>query len=413
MVSWLEDYIDEKVENIMKRLSSAFSLRLLFAAGVIFQLAWYGLLWSRMLTQPNVSRPTDYSIFYTAGRIAASGHYSQLYDLQTQRQVRETLLGHPIQIDQVLLFNHPPLLVPILQLISTQDYMTSYWRWVLVMLCFVAATMVVIYQLLRAMQWDTGSRWIFIISALLFYPIFVSLLKGQDTAFLLFGALLWLYGVIMKRDIPAGIGLALTLIRPQIALILAVPFFFNRRKTCWWFCAGAAVLGLYSILLVGSGGVRDFLNLLRISASGEGFGMGQNAMFNFTGMALRLFPYANLNAIHLIAWGLFMVVIIGLSIWWKISPEIDYRHIVLLSTLSVFAAPHLHYHDLALLIIPVLGLALAVVKKGHLRVWKAALSPMLVSVLFLIADWWNPLLYTMPYLIMGALPILAWYYETH
>lgn len=75
--------------------------------------------------------------------------------------------------------------------------------------------------------------------------------------------------------------------RPQIAVILAVPFLFNRRRVWWWFCGGAAFLALYSLALVRFEGVRDFISLLRISAIGQGFGMNQNAMFNFTGMVLR------------------------------------------------------------------------------------------------------------------------------
>lgn len=398
----------------MKRTTASLIILLFIAAGLALQLTWYGLLWSRRLTHPAESRPTDFSIFYTAGRIAGSGHYNLIYDLQTQLQTREGFLNQPLQLTGILPFNHPPLLVPILQLISTQDYMATYWRWILVMLGFIGATIAVINQLLKGLEWDPGSRWIFIISAVLFYPIFAGLLKGQDTAFLLFGAALWFYGVIMKKDLPAGIGLALTLIRPQIALTLAVPFFFNRRRIWWWFCAGAAVLGLYSFLLVGPAGVRDFITLIRISAGGEGFEMRQNAMFNFTGAALRLFPQASLEVIHWLAWGLFLAVIIGLSIWWKNSPELGHRHIVLISTLSVFTAPHLHYHDLAILLIPVLGLALSTASPKRLLMGsKAALLPMIVSVLLLVADWWDPLRHSMPYLIMGALPALTWFYETH
>ena len=398
---------------MVKRALASSIFLFIIIAGLGLEVAWYGLLWSRMLTHPAESRPADFSIFYTAGRIAGSGHYGLIYDIQTQQQTQQVFLNATIQTSQVLPFNHPPLLVPILQLISTKDYMASYWRWVLIMLCFVAATMAVVNRLLGVMNWNTSSRLLFIISALLFYPLFTSLLKGQDTAFLLFGAVLWFYGVIKKKDILAGIGLALTVIRPQIAMLLAVPFLFNRRKVWWAFCAGVAVLCVYSFLMIGPAGVRDFITLLRISASGEGFGMSQNAMLNFTGMAIRLFPQADLDVIHLMAWGLFLAGIIGLSIWWKVSPDIDYRHIVLISTLSVFVAPHLHYHDLALLLIPVLGLALAGVTKVHLQIWKAAVLPLFVSILFLIADWWDPLRYTLPYFIMGALPTLTWLYETH
>ena len=398
---------------MLKRASSLSVVWIFLAAGLILQLAWYGLLWSRMATQPDVSRPTDFSIFYTAGRIAASGHYNLVFNIQAQVEVQEKLLGFPLPTSDLLPFNHPPLLVPILQLISTQDYMASYWRWVFVMLCFVVATMMIINQLLRTMQWDSGSRVLAILCSVLFYPIFVGLLKGQDTAFLLLGAMLWFYGVMTKKDAVAGLGLAMTVIRPQIALVLAVPFLFNRRRIWWWFCGGAAVLGLYSLALVGFGGVRDFFALLKISANGQGFNMYQNAMFNFTGMVLRLLPRANLDTVHIAAWGLLLAAVIGLSVWWKVSLGIRYRHIVLAVTLSLFAAPHLHYHDLALLLVPVIGLGIVLVTACRLKVRRAAALPMLVSVVWMFGEVWEPSRLTFTYLLMIGLSALTWFYETH
>ena len=291
--------------------------------------------------------------------------------------------------------------------------MGSYWRWVLVMLGFLLATMAVINQLLRAEQWNRSSRIIFLVCSGLFYPIFVGLLKGQDSAFLIFGAILWFYGTVTKKDALAGLGLALTVIRPQIALVLAVPFLFNRRRVWWWFCIGAAILGLYSLALVGLEGVRDFINLLKISAVGQGFGMDQNAMFNFTGMALRLLPQVNVNAVHILAWGLFLAAAIGLSVWWKVSPEIRYHHIVVAEALSAFAAPHLHYHDLILLLIPVIGLALVLVKTGRLKGRGAAAMLVLISVVWMLGEVWEPSRLTFPYLLMIGLPMLTWFYETH
>ncbi len=398
---------------MMKRTSAHFISRLIIIAGLVLQVAWYGLLWSRMVIYPDVSRPSDFSIFYTAGRIAAEGHISQVYNLQSQLEVQEKLLGFSFPISKVLPFNHPPLLVPILQLISTQDYMASYWRWVLIMLGCLIATMVVLNQLLRELKWDSGVRSLFIFCCALFYPIFVGLLKGQDTAFLLLGAMLWFYGLETKKDAVAGLGLALTVIRPQIALVLAVPFLFNRRQVWWWFCGGAAILGLYSLALVRLQGVQDFINLLKISAVGQGFGMDQNAMFNFTGMALRLLPQVNVNVVHIAAWGLFLAAAIGLFVWWKVSPEIRYHQIVLAVAVSVFAAPHLHYHDLILLLIPVIGLAIVLVKAGKLKAREAGTLTVSISVAWMLGEIWEPSRLTFPYLLMVGLPALTWFYETH
>jgi hypothetical protein len=398
---------------MMKRASASSIILLLIISGLAFQLVWYGLLWSQMLTHPAESRPSDFQIFYSAGRIAREGHPSQVFNLQVQLEIQRKLLGYALPLSKLLPFNHPPLLVPILQLISTQDYMASYWRWVLVMLCFIAATMAVINQLLQALQWDRSSRGMFILCSVFFYPIFVGLLKGQDTAFLLLGAMFWFYGMVKKKNPVAGLGLAMTIIRPQIAIMLAVPFLFNRRGVWWWFCGGAAFLALYSFALVRFEGVRDFFLLLQISAKGQGFGMNQNLMDNFTGMVLRLLPNANIGTVHIAAWVLFLAVIIGLSVLWKVTPEIRYRHIVLAVTLSLFAAPHLHSHDLALLLIPFIALSIVLVSASRLKVRSAAAWLVLASVVWMFGEVWDPFRFTFPYLLMIGLPALTWFYETH
>jgi len=59
------------------------------------------------------------------------------------------------------------------------------------MVFFLVATMLMIARLFKKNGWDGESIFIIILSSLLFYPIFISLLKGQDTAFLLLGATVW------------------------------------------------------------------------------------------------------------------------------------------------------------------------------------------------------------------------------
>ena len=98
------------------------------------------------------------------------------------------------------------------------------------MLCFLTVTGILLDRLLKAMQWKGRERMLFIAAFMLYYPTFISLLKGQDTAFLLLGGTLWVYGLLKEKDPLAGLGLAMLVIRPQIALVLAIPFIFKRRR---------------------------------------------------------------------------------------------------------------------------------------------------------------------------------------
>jgi len=113
---------------------------ILFVVGIAFQVSWYALLWIRYVQYPKALVTSDFIIFYAAGRIAASGRYDLIYDIQTQRQIQEQLRGETFPTDQLLLFIHPPLLVPIQQLISINNYTGAYFLWNLIMVFFLVAT---------------------------------------------------------------------------------------------------------------------------------------------------------------------------------------------------------------------------------------------------------------------------------
>jgi hypothetical protein len=381
--------------------------RILIIVGMALQLIWEGALFSQYLIHSGTTKPTDFSIFYTAGTIAASGKYESIYDIETQREVRETFLDTTITPTEVLPFNHPPILVPILQLLVSENYMGSYWRWVLCMIAFLALSMVVINKLLKRMEWKVQERVFLIFSSLIFYPVFVSLLKGQDTAFVLLGAALWVYGLLAEKDPVAGIGLSLTVIRPQIALFLAIPFLFHRRNVFLWFLAGAAAWTALSVSLIHMRGVGDFVKMLLLSAGGVDYEMFQNAMFNLTGLLLRLFPHFSLAAIHWSAWIVYGLGLVGMCIWWRSSTRIGFGQIASVVSLSLFAAPHLHYHDLALLIIPVLCLVCIQKKSGMTKGIGVALIPVSLSLFMLFADFWDPLRFSVPYAIMISLPVVT------
>jgi len=381
--------------------------------GIIFLVTVYILMTVLYINSPGTVKEADFKIFYTAGRLADTGAIHQLYNIQAQLGVQEALLGHSLNQNELLPFNHPPLLVPILQIISSPDYLASYLHWLVIMICLLGVTGFVMGRALRERKVGRGYSLLILAALLLFYPVFISLLKGQDTPFLLLGGALWMYGILTQNDPVAGMGLAMMIIRPQIAIMLAVPFLFNRRKVWWWFCGGAAGLTLYSLILVGFGAAGDFIHLLLISAVGQGYGLTQGAMFNFTGMLLRIFPQININLIHYMSWGLFVVTIAGLSILWKTSVQIRMKHLVLAICLSLFAAPHLHYHDLAFLIISLFCLGLIIIPFGKVTILTYTALIVTASMILLLGEWWDPLRFSMPYLLMAVVPLIAWRMEKH
>ncbi|MFH2104181.1 MAG: glycosyltransferase family 87 protein [Chloroflexota bacterium] len=381
--------------------------RLFLIAGLIFQLAWYALLWASYISRPETLKAADFQIFYIAGRIAASDRYDLVYDAEAQRQIQQELLGRPLQPSEILPFNHPPLLIPLQALVSTVEYPIAYLCWSSIMLCLLIATASVIGRLLQEMGAQASpTRWM-VLSIMLFYPVFISILKGQDTAFLLLGAVLWMYGVISRKDPSAGLGLAMMAIRPQIALMLGVPFLFTRRKVLGW----AALFGIAHVaafLLIGPQGLRRFVDMLLVSAGGEGYIINRGTMFNLAGAVIRFYPRMDALVLQVIIWGAFLLSLAVLCYLWSKKKEIGLRHISLAMVLSLFAAPHLHYHDLALLQIPILCLMLMKIERGSQSSAWPIVFPISLSLVLLVSDLWDPARYSIPYLIMALLAGWIW-----
>jgi hypothetical protein len=76
-----------------------------------------------------------------------------------------------------------------------------------------------------------------------------------------------------------------------------------------------------------------------------------------------------------LGWAVFGLALVGMCVVWKFSKKIDERLITLAIILAVFTSPHLHYHDLTLL-----------VRGGYFTIREVSLAPLLVSFILLIGS---------------------------
>lgn len=348
----------------------------------------YVAQWATMIASPSLRTGTDFMAFYAAGRVAHLHGYSNAYNIDLQQEIQEDVVGFPLVQGQVLLYNHIPYLVPLLSSLVSADYVGSFLRWVA--LLFMIHTMAVVLLLRNTIN---TSRSALFFGATLFFPFFQSLLLGQDTSFLFLGVVLWVVGMTKKMDWMAGIGLALTSVRPHLCIVLAVPFLFQHRSVFWRFLAVVSVLVLISLLLLGKDGTFEFLTILQISAGGTWHGMHETDMVNLIGLATRLFPFVQSDVARAAGWvGYIAGIIMAVVLWKKEAPYAIKIGVSII--LALFFAPHLHYHDLTLLLVPL-----------ALLTWndnRAAYLPLGVSLLLLLL---TPLYYVLPYVLYAG---LAW-----
>lgn len=404
------------------------SFRTIFAiAGIISLLLVYPILWLRVIRDPAQRTAADFLPFYAAGRIANTAGFASVYDWEAQRQAENDILnetirqmlvskgqpvtpedfGPPIQTTEVNPFPHPPFIVPVLMLLARLDYLPAFGIW--------SALMCVIFLLSAALlvklvpQARGRDRRVLFLGTALFFPAFFSIINGQDTAILLLGASVWVYALLQERAALSGLGLALTLIRPHMAVMMALPFLFKRRRVWWWFCAGAGLLVLISVLLLGRTGIENFLRILATSANGEGNKFfNEELMVNLIGFLRRTFPVMQAAIVRLIGWIGFALATVYLCVAWVMNAEIKERQIGLAVIITIIGVPHIHYHDLALLLIPIFCIVRIMLDKGLLKTSQAVLLPLGVSLLLFTSFLLVPalkyiVLYLLIILILAAL----------
>lgn len=363
----------------MKQVNGTTGVQLLLASVIIGHLALYAVMWSGLLNRPALGG-IDFISFYTAGRIAQSAGCSRLYDLELQRSVQREILAADSVPDAMLPFMHPPFLVPLLQHTAGDDFTGSYIRWSFLLLLAASLCFVLLFRFFRhGNRLSLPSAILTSAACVLFFPNFISLLKGQDTLFMLLGALLWMGALNRRNDGLAGASLVLVALKPHIALLLAVPTLLARRRSRLPFCITAAAAALFSLLLVGAQGLRDYIRLMGITAQGEGYGVNQDKMYNFIGLALRAVPQVDPAMVRMLGWGVFLVTLAFLCLRYFGRKELRTYDIGLVVLLALFTSPHLHFHDLSLLTLPLAGIAAAFAGKRSRRCAVAAALPLAVS----------------------------------
>jgi len=377
----------------------------LIIVGVAALVVIYLQLWQFMAANPIELTKKDFISQYTAGRIANSGDWGNVYNLNTQIAQQEKITGIPIVSNNFPPFMHPPFILPLLALIAYFAYVPAYHLWAVIQIILSVLSAWVLLDAIPRLR----RQKVISISILLFFPVFISILSGQDSTVLLLGLSLWAYGLLFDRDGIAGLGLAIVTIRPQIALILAIPFLFKRRKVLWWFLGGAAVLGVLSIALIGIKGAVGFFQILGISAKGEGYFLNETAMINFLGLLKRWFPAMSSPAANISGWVMYIAAAVLLCIIWVRASKIEEKQIGLAVLLAIFAAPHLQYHDLAALLIPVICL-MSIINKAQL--WNdlvTALLPLGISWILFLSNFADFFKYNVPYLLGLIIGLMLWY----
>jgi len=349
----------------------------ILALGGCFSLLLYFLFsWTSMLADPDQRTGSDFMGFYNFGRIYQTRGIQYIYDIQEQQKIEEQVVGHPVT---VIFYTHLPFIAPLAKLIVDENYVDSFKRWAVVLLLLNAVNVYLLVNMLEIKKFTKNNLFILCMGAFFFDPTFSGFINGQDIAILLFGAIVWARGMLSRNYFLAGLGLSLTTIRPQIALFLAIPFFFRHRTVFWGFVLGSLTLAAISVALLRIDGSLKFIESIRYI---EGTIWREPHAFDMptiSGIIRRNFEIINPAPIKALIWIFYLLGIGGFCIWWRKSVEINEKHIGLIVLAAILLLPYAHYHELTLLLIPIFCLLRILEKNAAIQQYYLAILPLVVS----------------------------------
>jgi hypothetical protein len=350
--------------------------RIFTLVGILSLLLYFVLTWTNMMADPDQRTGSDFIGLYNFGRIYQTKGIQSIYDINEQQKIEEQVVGHPVT---VIFYTHMPFLAPLARVLVTEDYLASFKRWAIILLLLNAVNVYLLVNTLHAKKFTRENLFILCAAAFLFDPTFSGFMNGQDIALLLFGVIVWMWGMFHERYFLAGLGLSLTTIRPQIALFLAIPFLFRQRQVFWGFALGALTLAAISVGLLKVSGTLKFIDSLRYIESTIWYEPHSFDMPTISGIIRRNFAVTDVALAKGFVWICYLLGIVGFSIWWYKSKEITEKHIGLIILAGIFLLPYAHYHELTLLLIPIFCILRILQRNKSIPQYYLAILPLVVS----------------------------------
>ncbi len=307
----------------------------------------------------------DFSSFYAAVKMIQEGQGPQLYNIAAQGHYQSSLFPEVTTRSGTLLFLHPPFeALPYIPL-AYLSYPVAYVVCLMINVLLLLVTVAVLSPYMANLKalWKPFPVLLF----LGFFPVFIDLLQGQDSIWLLLAFALAFDSLKKGNETRGGIFLGFALFKFQYALPLLVPFVLWRR---WKVVGGFAITGIVLLLLslpvTGIQGLLSYTSFLfgltRVLASQHiqsVVGILSNTMPNIHGIVEMVIP----KLFHSVLQKIIVVLLSGLAVlWatvrWPLNRSLSETHFdlgySLALVMAILVSYHLLLHDLSLLLIPFL-----------------------------------------------------------
>lgn len=305
---------------------------------------------------------SDYRAQYTGALMIRKGVRSDLYSIDTQYNIQKKLFPN-LQKKQLLPFLSPPAVAFILFPLSLFSYGQGYvvfgvaLLFILFLTSFFACRAVLISRKVQKLLYINQIDLLVIISAML--PLWLSALGGQLSIIWTLAFLISYLLAKQNKHVLSGLTLSIICMKPHLLIVPLVFLVIQKRwKMLVGVLIGGVFLALFSLYLVGWQGMVGYLQLLsHVSKNGASNGVEIVAQPTLRGLLHSfLEAYLSMRVIDII-WimGAGLVFCLVYKHWKKADkPNLFDLQWALMIVVTCFTSAHTHYHDLSLLLVPLI-----------------------------------------------------------
>ena len=189
----------------------------------------------------------DFRAYWSAAFLLA--HSENFTDADNLFEVERTETGW--QRDFVVSTWNPPWLLALLLPYTLVSFTRAIWLWLLTNFLLIFVGSVLVWRTAAQTEYSKKLSVFAPVIGLFFLPTLAALHMGQVNTLVFFGLALYLFFDEQKRPFSAGMGLALTLIKPHLVYITVPLLLLNALRKREWslFWGMAAALGGLSLIV--------------------------------------------------------------------------------------------------------------------------------------------------------------------
>ncbi len=266
--------------------------------------------------------------------MAWNGDFHHMYDPAVQWSIQQRILPEePI----LSVFPRPPYFAALVAPLSALSYRSAFIVWLGIQIALLAVCFIWAWRKFGddALVWGVLSG-----------PAFFGIACGQDSSLLLALALAGYILAERGQDRLAGAVWGLMLIKFNLVLALPLAMLATRRwRMLQGFSATAGSLGVFSLLVLGSDGLRLYFEVLSSNAFAK-LNPSPALMINLQSLAAHL----GMNSIVFLAPATVAVLALG---WMALRQAPLWRWISVVLVVSLLVGPHVYAYNGALLLLPV------------------------------------------------------------